>query len=85
MVSGNMDRGHLDFQLEAAISKIFGSEAAWFVTDECIQILGGMGYMRDAGAEKVLRDARIFRIFEGTNEILRLFIALTGNNQCATN
>ncbi len=48
------------------------------MTDEAIQVLGGMGYMREAGLEKVMRDLRIFRIFEGTNDILRLFIALTG-------
>lgn len=57
---------------------MFASEAAWFVTDEGIQILGGMGFMKDCGLEKILRDLRIFRIFEGTNDILRLFIALTG-------
>merc|ERR1711876_77714 len=78
MVSGLMDQGLQDYQLEAAISKVFASEAAWFVTDEAIQILGGMGYMRDCGLEKVMRDLRIFRIFEGTNDILRLFVALTG-------
>jgi len=77
-VAGNMDRGFQDFQIEAAISKIFASEAAWFVTDEAIQIMGGMGFMKETGLEKVLRDIRIFRIFEGTNDILRLFIALTG-------
>ena len=64
--------------MEAAISKVFASEAAWFVTDEAIQVLGGMGYMRDCGLEKVMRDLRIFRIFEGTNDILRLFVSLTG-------
>ncbi|MCJ8731435.1 hypothetical protein PDJAM_G00199600 [Pangasius djambal] len=78
MVSGNMDSGATDFQIEAAISKIFASEAAWTVTDECIQIMGGMGFMKDAGVERVLRDLRIFRIFEGTNDILRLFVALNG-------
>uniref|UniRef100_A0A8B9HCA0 Very long-chain specific acyl-CoA dehydrogenase, mitochondrial n=1 Tax=Astyanax mexicanus TaxID=7994 RepID=A0A8B9HCA0_ASTMX len=57
MVSGNMDSGATDFQIEAAISKIFAS---------------------DAGVERVLRDLRIFRIFEGTNDILRLFVALNG-------
>uniref|UniRef100_A0A8C5R0Z4 Very long-chain specific acyl-CoA dehydrogenase, mitochondrial n=1 Tax=Leptobrachium leishanense TaxID=445787 RepID=A0A8C5R0Z4_9ANUR len=78
MISANMDAGSKDFQIEAAISKIFGSEAAWSVTDECIQILGGTGFMKDAGVERVLRDLRIFRIFEGTNDILRLFLALQG-------
>ena len=67
-----------DYQLEAAISKVFASECAWYVTDEAIQVLGGMGYMRECGLEKVMRDLRIFRIFEGTNDILRLFVALTG-------
>merc|ERR1719251_122755 len=78
MVAGTMDAGYDDYQLEAAISKIFASEAAWFVTDEAIQILGGNGFMRSLGLEKVMRDLRIFRIFEGTNDILRLFVALTG-------
>lgn len=57
----------------------FASEAAWYVCDESIQIMGGMGFMKDTGLERVLRDLRIFRIFEGTNDILRLFVALTGN------
>ena len=78
MVSANMDQGSTEFQIEAAISKIYASEASWMVCDEAIQILGGMGYMRECGLEKVMRDLRIFRIFEGTNDILRLFIALTG-------
>ncbi|KYO26453.1 acyl-CoA dehydrogenase family member 9, mitochondrial [Alligator mississippiensis] len=78
MISANMDQGATDFQIEAAISKIFASEAAWAATDECIQIMGGMGYMREAGVERVMRDLRIFRIFEGTNDILRLFVALNG-------
>uniref|UniRef100_A0A7M4F509 Very long-chain specific acyl-CoA dehydrogenase, mitochondrial n=1 Tax=Crocodylus porosus TaxID=8502 RepID=A0A7M4F509_CROPO len=78
MLSANMDMRVPDYKLEAAISKIFASEAAWHVTDECIQVLGGMGYMQETGVEKVMRDLRIFRIFEGTNDILRLFVALVG-------
>lgn len=80
MLSNNMDKGSQEYQLEAAMSKVYGSEAAWFVVDEAIQILGGMGYMKATGIERVQRDIRIFRIFEGTNDILRLFIALTGMN-----
>uniref|UniRef100_A0A3P9HCQ7 Very long-chain specific acyl-CoA dehydrogenase, mitochondrial n=1 Tax=Oryzias latipes TaxID=8090 RepID=A0A3P9HCQ7_ORYLA len=78
MISGNMDSGAAEFQIEAAISKIFASEAAWTVTDESIQVMGGMGFMKDSGVERVMRDLRIFRIFEGTNDILRLFVALNG-------
>lgn len=78
MLSNNMDRNSPEFQLEAAISKVYAAESAWNVTDESIQVLGGMGFMQSTGLEKVLRDLRIFRIFEGSNDILRLFIALTG-------
>lgn len=78
MICANMDAGSKEFQIEAAISKIYASEGAWFIADEAIQICGGMGFMKDAGIERVMRDLRIFRIFEGTNDILRLFIALTG-------
>ncbi|XP_068811026.1 very long-chain specific acyl-CoA dehydrogenase, mitochondrial isoform X3 [Struthio camelus] len=78
VLSANMDMKVTDYKLEAAISKIFASEAAWHVTDEVIQVLGGMGYMQEAGIEKIMRDLRIFRIFEGTNDVLRLFVALTG-------
>ncbi|KAG0706566.1 Very long-chain specific acyl-CoA dehydrogenase, mitochondrial [Chionoecetes opilio] len=77
MISSNMDAGSKDYHLEAAISKCFASEAAWSVTDEAIQVMGGMGFMKESGLERVMRDLRIFRIFEGTNDILRLFVALT--------
>ncbi|XP_019555961.3 very long-chain specific acyl-CoA dehydrogenase, mitochondrial-like [Aedes albopictus] len=78
MIAGNMDTGSKDFHLEAAISKVFASDAAWYVCDEAIQILGGNGYMKSAGLEKTLRDIRIYKIFEGANDVLRLFVALTG-------
>lgn len=84
MISSNMDLGSNDYHLEAAISKCFSSEAAWFVCDEAIQILGGMGFMHSTGLERVMRDLRIFRIFEGTNDILRLFVALTGIQYAGT-
>jgi len=78
MIANNMDAGSQDYHLEAAISKIFASEAAWYVTDEAIQVMGGMGFMQETGLERVMRDLRIFRIFEGTNEILRLLVGLSG-------
>jgi very long chain acyl-CoA dehydrogenase len=63
---------------EAAIGKVFASDSAWFVLDEAIQIHGGMGFMKSTGLERVMRDLRIFRIFEGANDILRLFVGFTG-------
>ena len=61
-----------------ALKKALVQEYATWVCDEAIQILGGMGFMREPGLERFARDLRIFRIFEGTNDILRLFVALTG-------
>lgn len=65
-------------QIEAACGKVFASENAWFCVDQAIQIYGGIGFMRALPYERMLRDLRIFRIFEGTNEILRLMVGLTG-------
>ena len=73
-----MDRGGVDYSLESAICKVYASEAVWRAADEALQIAGGRGYMRDRPFERYLRDARINRIFEGTNEVLRTFIALAG-------
>ncbi len=83
MVAGIIDQGYQDYAVEAAISKVFATEALWRVADEALQIAGGNGYMREFPYERALRDSRINRIFEGTNEILRLFIALTAVNDVA--
>ena len=80
MVAGLVDQGYEDYAVEAAISKVFATEALWRTTDEALQIAGGNGYMREYPYERALRDCRIFRIWEGTNDILRLFIALTAMN-----
>lgn len=72
------DRKGTDFSLESAASKIFVSETLWRVVNEAMQIAGGIGYSRDYPYERAMRDARINLIFEGTNEILRAFIALAG-------
>jgi acyl-CoA dehydrogenase family member 9 len=84
MVAGMVDRGHKDYAVEAAISKIFSTEALWETVDEALQIAGGNGFMREFPYERIMRNARINRIFEGTNEILRLFVALTAMNDVGT-
>jgi acyl-CoA dehydrogenase len=65
---------------EGSMSKCFPSDVAMRVTIEALQVLGGYGYMREFPVEKWVRDAKIFQIFEGTNEIQRIVIsrALTG-------
>ncbi|CAH1997926.1 unnamed protein product [Acanthoscelides obtectus] len=60
---------------EAAMAKLAASEAATFISHQCIQILGGMGYVSDMPAERHYRDARITEIYEGTSEIQRMVIA----------
>ncbi len=77
-VSSTIDRGGQDYSVEGAATKVFNSQALWTAADEALQIAGGMGYMREQPYEQAMRDARINRIFEGTNEILRLYIGLTG-------
>jgi len=78
MVAGMIDAGHEDYSVEAAISKVFATEAMWRAANEALQVAGGSGYMKELPYERVVRDSRINMIFEGTNEILRLFIALSG-------
>jgi acyl-CoA dehydrogenase len=68
------DRGE-PFALQASMAKLFASEAAHRCTDTAIQIHGGAGYCRDYPVERLARDARITRIYEGTSEIQRLIIA----------
>lgn len=80
MVGGLTDQKYEDYAIEAAISKVFASEALWTTADEALQIAGGNGFMKEYPYERAIRDSRINRIFEGTNDILRLFIALTAMN-----
>ncbi|XP_034633671.1 complex I assembly factor ACAD9, mitochondrial [Trachemys scripta elegans] len=79
LTAGMMDRpGVPDCSVEAAMVKVFSSEGAWICVSEALQVLGGLGYMKEYPYERYLRDSRILLIFEGTNEILRMYIALTG-------
>ncbi|MFS8067291.1 MAG: acyl-CoA dehydrogenase family protein, partial [Byssovorax sp.] len=63
------------FSREAAMAKLFASEAAGRICDRGVQIHGGYGYVRDFPAERHLRDVRVTRIYEGTSEIQRTVIA----------
>ncbi|MDZ4786819.1 MAG: acyl-CoA dehydrogenase family protein [bacterium] len=78
MVAHYMDSGVKDYSVEAAMSKVFASESMWDAANEALQIAGGNGFMKEFPYERLVRDCRINLIFEGTNEILRLYIGLSG-------
>ena len=69
-----MDLG-LNYSMESAIAKCYASDIAMEVASDGIQAFGGYGYSREYPVEKLLRDAKIFQIFEGTNEILRIVVS----------
>jgi alkylation response protein AidB-like acyl-CoA dehydrogenase len=70
-----MDAGVPRFGRESAIAKTFASDAAITVTNDAIQVLGGYGYMKEFPVERMMRDAKITQIYEGTNQIQRMVIA----------
>jgi alkylation response protein AidB-like acyl-CoA dehydrogenase len=65
----------MPFSSEAAMAKLFASQAAVDASRECVQIYGGYGYMQEYGVERLMRDAKITQIYEGTSEIQELIIA----------
>ncbi|HEX6585624.1 MAG TPA: acyl-CoA dehydrogenase family protein [Solirubrobacterales bacterium] len=78
LTCGLVDADVPDYSLESAICKVSGTEFLWYAANRALQLAGGEGYMRDRPYEKVLRDTRIYPIFEGANDVLRAFIALGG-------
>ena len=78
MTTGLVDAGVPDYSLESAVCKVSGTEFMWYAANRALQLKGGEGYMRDQPYEKLLRDIRIFPIFEGANDVMRAFVALSG-------
>ena len=74
-VAEMIDRGEKNFSKYSSMAKLFASDAAMEVTNDAIQVLGGYGYITEYPAERMMRDAKITQIYEGTNQIQRLVIA----------
>jgi acyl-CoA dehydrogenase family protein 9 len=77
LTTGLVDAGIEDYSVESAIAKVIGTEFVWYQANRALQLKGGAGYMRDEPYEQILRDIRIFPIFEGANDVMRSFIALS--------
>jgi acyl-CoA dehydrogenase family protein 9 len=72
-----VDAGVEDYAVESAICKVAGTEFVWYAANRALQLKGGEGYMKTQPYEQILRDIRIFPIFEGANDVLRSYIALS--------
>jgi alkylation response protein AidB-like acyl-CoA dehydrogenase len=72
----NTDSGSKNYTESSAMAKVFASDTAMRVTTDAVQLCGGSGYMRDYPVEKMMRDAKITQIYEGSNQVLRGAIAL---------
>jgi alkylation response protein AidB-like acyl-CoA dehydrogenase len=73
--AASLDAGHPDATKHCAMAKRFATDACHRICDEALQLHGGYGYIRDTGVERYVRDLRVHRILEGTNEIMRVIIA----------
>jgi alkylation response protein AidB-like acyl-CoA dehydrogenase len=71
----SIDAGIKKINMESAIAKVYASDVAMKVATDAVQVLGGVGYMRDYPVEKMMRDAKITQIYEGTNQVLRNVVA----------
>lgn len=78
LTTGLVDSEVEDYSVESAMAKVAATEYLWYAINRVFQLMGGEAYMADAPLAKTLRDARIFPIFEGANDVLRAFVALSG-------
>jgi len=78
LTTGLVDRGDSDFSLESAMTKVVASDVGWYALNRAVQVHGGAAYMTENPLAKALRDFRIFPIFEGSNDVMRAFVALNG-------
>jgi len=78
-----IDRGVKDYSKFSAMCKVYASDVAMQVTTDAVQVLGGYGYMKEYPVEKMMRDAKILQIYEGTNQIQREIIGLALNKEYA--
>ena len=73
--AGRSERGDKDLTFFGAAAKCFASDVAMEVTTDAVQLLGGYGYTRDYPVERMMRDAKITQIYEGTNQVQRIVMA----------
>ena len=73
--SRNVDSGEKHLTAGSAMAKLFATDMAMQVTTDAVQIFGGYGYMKEYPVEKMMRDAKVTQIYEGTNQIQRIVIA----------
>jgi acyl-CoA dehydrogenase family protein 9 len=76
LTCGLVDAGVEDYTLESAMIKVAGTEFVWYQANRAMQLKGGRGYMKTEPYELIMRDIRIFPIFEGANDVMRSYIAL---------
>jgi alkylation response protein AidB-like acyl-CoA dehydrogenase len=77
LTTGLIDAGIEDYSVESAMAKVTGTEFVWYLANRAMQLKGGAGYMKTEPYELIMRDIRIFPIFEGANDVMRSFTALS--------
>jgi acyl-CoA dehydrogenase family protein 9 len=77
LTTGLVDQGVTDYSVESAMCKVTGTEFVWYQANRAMQLKGGQGYMREEPYEQIMRDIRIFPIFEGANDVMLSYVALT--------